>query len=96
MAYSRHAPLYLDSYRGVSIQNLAKVDAASGILDTTFTQAQGACHWTNGPGICGGSVWSLTSVGTKLYLGGDVTSYRGSPAYFFFPVDATSGALLDQ
>jgi trimeric autotransporter adhesin len=86
---------YLDSYRGVSIQNLAKVDAASGVLDTIFTQAQGACHGTNGTGVCGGSVWSLTTVGTKLYLGGDVTSYRGSPAYFFFPVDATSGALLD-
>jgi hypothetical protein len=86
---------YLNSYRGVSLQNLAKVDAASGVLDTAFTQPQGVCHGAGGPSGCTGSVWSLTPVGTKLYLGGDVTSYRGSPAYFFFPVDATSGALLD-
>ncbi len=86
---------YLNSYRGVSLQNLAKVDGASGVLDTTFTQPQGVCHGAGGPSGCPGSVWSLTPVGTKLYLGGDVTSYRGSPAYFFFPVDATSGALLD-
>lgn len=80
------------SYRGVSLQNLAKVDAATGVLDSTFTQGLGACHGTLG---CGGAVWSLTPVGSKLYVGGDLTSYRGAPAYFFFPVDATSGALLD-
>jgi Domain of unknown function (DUF5122) beta-propeller len=82
----------ITSYRGTSIQNLGKVDAATGILDLTFTQSQGACHGTPG---CGGAVWSLTPVGTKLYVGGDLTSYRGAPAYFFFPVDETSGALLD-
>ncbi len=80
------------AYRGTSLQNLGKVDAATGVLDLTFTQALGACHGTIG---CAGAVWSLTSVGTKLYVGGDLTSYRGAPAYFFFPVDQTSGALLD-
>jgi hypothetical protein len=80
------------SYRGTSLQNLAKVDLTSGALDLTFTQPLGACHGTVG---CGGNVNSLTPVGTKLYVGGDVTSYRGVPAYFFFPVDPTSGALLD-
>jgi hypothetical protein len=82
----------ITTYRGTSLQNLGKVDAATGVLDLTFTQSLGACHGTLG---CGGAVWSLTSVGTKLYVGGDLTSYRGAPAYFFFPVDETSGALLD-
>jgi len=44
---------------------------------------------------CGGTVWSLTPIGTSLYVRGDLTIYRGEPAYFFFPVDPTSGALLD-
>lgn len=83
----------LISYRGASVQNLAKVDATTGVLDTTFTQGLGACHGTVGCG--GGGVLSLTPVGSKLYVGGDITSYRGAPAYFFFPIDATSGALLD-
>jgi hypothetical protein len=82
----------ITTYRGTSLQNLGKVDAATGVLDLVFTQSQGACHGTIG---CGGAVWSLTPVATKLYVGGDLTSYRGAPAYFFFPVDATSGALLD-
>jgi hypothetical protein len=62
------------------------------ILRLTFTQPQGACDNTSG---CNGNVSSLTPVGASLYVGGDVTSYRGAPAYFFFPVDATTGALLD-
>jgi hypothetical protein len=82
----------ITTYRGTSLQNLGKVDAATGVLDLTFTQSQGACHATPG---CGGTVWSLTPVGTKLYVGGDLTSYRGAPAYFFFPVDEASGSLLD-
>jgi len=82
----------ISTYRGTSLQNLGKVDAATGVLDLTFTQSLGACHGTIG---CGGAVWSLTPVGTKLYVGGDLTIYRGAPAYFFFPVDDTSGALLD-
>lgn len=69
----------ITTYRGTSLQNLGNVDAATGVLDLTFTQPQGACHGTNG---CGGAVWSLTPIGTKLYVGGDLTSYRGTPAYF--------------
>jgi hypothetical protein len=82
----------LRSYRGTSLQNLGKVDLTTGALDLTFTSPQGACDNTIG---CNGNVSSLTAVGASLYVGGDVTSYRGSPAYFFFPVDATTGALLD-
>jgi hypothetical protein len=82
----------ISTYRGTSLQNLGKVDAATGVLDLTFTQSLGACHGTIG---CGGAVWSLSPVGTKLYVGGDLTVYRGAPAYFFFPVDATSGVMLD-
>jgi hypothetical protein len=82
----------LSGYRGAAVGNLGKVDLATGVLDTTFTHTNG---FSGGAPIGYAVVDTLTPVGSKLFVGGSFNLYRGSPAYFFVPVDATSGALLD-
>jgi hypothetical protein len=71
------------SYRGATAQRLAKVDPGSGNLDTTFTQSTGF----NNP------AYALALSGTSLYVGGDFTTYRGSPAERLAKVDPGSGNL---
>jgi N-acetylneuraminic acid mutarotase len=70
-------------YRGIPVQNLAKFDAATWTLDTTFTQSIGT----------GGSVSALAISGSSLYVGGSFTTYRGSAANYLAKVDLTSGIL---
>jgi hypothetical protein len=41
------------------------------------------------------SINTLTPLGSKLFVGGGFNLYRASPAYFFVPIDAATGALLD-
>jgi hypothetical protein len=82
----------LSGYRGATLGNLGKVDLATGVLDTTFTRTTGFAG--NAP-LGYTLVDTLTPVGSKLFVGGGFNVYRGSPAYFFVPIDATSGALLD-
>ena len=58
------------TYRGVAAHNLAKLDSASGVLDTTFTQPTGG----------NGNVSSLAAAGTQVIAGGGLSTYRGSAA----------------
>lgn len=70
-------------YRGIEIQNLAKLDLSTGDLDPTFTQVNGPNSWVN----------SLSISGSFLYLGGWFTTYRGLPAPYVAKVDLSIGAL---
>jgi hypothetical protein len=84
------------TYRTADAENLAKVDPVSGVLDTTFTQTPGVCDAGYGQPQCGGWVTALGVVGSRLYVGSyAASSYRGQPAYYFFPVDLNSGAVID-
>ncbi len=55
------------SYNGSPAWFLAKLDATSGVLDTTFTQATGGGAPVNG----------LATVGSEVVAGGAITTYRG-------------------
>jgi len=79
-----------------SAENLAKIDGTTAALDPVFTLSSGVCDALINLPPCGGNVSSLTIVGSRLYVGSqNASSYRGNPAYFLFPVDSASGALLD-
>jgi hypothetical protein len=72
-------------YRGAIVGKLAKIDATTCALDTTFTAAGGF-------GLqIGESVTALLSVGTSLYVAGNVSSYRGAPIAGLVKLDPTSG-----
>ncbi|MCA9488273.1 MAG: hypothetical protein KC621_00050 [Myxococcales bacterium] len=58
-----------DTYQGASANAIAKLDLATGMLDTTFSPPA-----NNG---FDGSVDSLLLLGSSLYVGGDMFSYRG-------------------
>jgi hypothetical protein len=65
--------------------NLIKVDAATGALDTTFSQ----------PGGSDGAVNSLLLEGGTMYIGGSFSSYLQKPATFSAALDPASGANQD-
>jgi hypothetical protein len=84
------------TYHTADAENLAKIDATSAVLDTVFTTTPGVCDAAYDQPQCGGSVASLAIAGSRLYIGSQyASSYRGSTAYFFFPVDLATGAPLD-
>ena len=84
------------TYQTADAENLAKIDATSGALDTVFTATPGLCDASYDQSQCGGNVTSLAAVGSRLYVGSrNASSYRGQPAYYFFPVDLMTGAPLD-
>jgi hypothetical protein len=58
------------SYRGTSAHDLAKIDPMSGALDTTFTQPTGGND----------TVYALAAAGSQVIAGGNLSTYRGSPA----------------
>jgi Domain of unknown function (DUF5122) beta-propeller len=58
------------SYRGTSAYRLAKIDPASGVLDTTFTQPTGGND----------TVYTLAAAGSQVIAGGVFSTYRGTPA----------------
>lgn len=72
-------------YRGgVPAQNVAKLDIATGQVDTTFTQSTGASN----------DVFDLQLSGSSLYLAGSFQNYRGdSRGAYLAKVDTTTGAL---
>jgi hypothetical protein len=48
------------------------------------------------PARAGVNLDSLILIGAQLYVGADgSTVYRGTPAHFAFPLDTTTGALVD-
>jgi hypothetical protein len=75
------------SYRGTAAHNLAKLDPASGVLDTTFTQPTGG----------DGNVASLAAIGTQIVAGGSLSAYRGvaanNIAKFVLATDAVDTAF---
>jgi hypothetical protein len=81
---------YFTQYRSDSANYLAKVDLATGALDTTFSPQGTASNGFNNP--VGGA---LVVAGTSLYVGGSFTAYRGamSSANNLAKLDLTSGAL---
>jgi Domain of unknown function (DUF5122) beta-propeller len=84
------------TYRTADAENLAKVNAVSGLLDTNFSQTPGVCDAGFGQAQCGGMVTAMGVVGSRLYIGSiSASSYRGQPAYYFFPVDLNTGAVID-
>lgn len=72
------------SYQGTARERVCKVDATTGILDTTFDTSSGA----------GSFVFSLALDGSGgLYLGGSFTTYKGTARERVCKVDATTAAL---
>ena len=74
------------SYRGTTVQNLAKINYTTGALDTTFTQ-------TTGPN---NTVHSLVLNGSSLYIGGSFNGYRavsGNNYKYVLKLDTTTGNL---
>jgi len=77
-------------YNGRSVGKLAKIDAATCVLDETFTAGGGF-----GP-EAGFSVTSLAVSGDNLFVGGNFVSYRGTAANAVVKINATTGALDPQ
>lgn len=71
------------TYKGITVNRIAKVDISSGDLDTTF----------NGTGTVGfgSTVNALASDGTSLYVTGAFTTYRGASAKYLSKVALDSG-----
>ena len=80
---SLYAGGYVNSYRGSTVQSLLKLDAVTGALDTTFTQATG---FPSG-------VWSLASSGSSILVAGSFRTYRGIQTFNLAKVNASSGNL---
>jgi hypothetical protein len=73
------------TYRGASANYVAKLDATTGALDTTFDP----------PGSNGTNsvVQSLLAIAGDIYISGEFTSYRGAPANAIARVDSMTGLL---
>jgi len=84
---------YFTGYRGVANAaiSLAKLDATSGAIDTTFSPVGATA---NGVGV-GYTVYALAAAPDALYVGGYFTAYRGvaASANWIAKVDLTSGVL---
>jgi beta-propeller uncharacterized protein DUF5122 len=61
--------------------NLAKLDATTGAIDTTFTKSVGVSH----TGL------SLARIGTTVFAGGKFVAYRGTPASNLAKLDIATG-----
>ncbi len=72
-------------YKGASANRIAKIDATTCALDTTFSPPA-----NNGfPSL----VLALGISGTSIYVGGQFTTYRGVSANRIAKLDLTTGAL---
>lgn len=71
------------AYRGRAAAFLAKVDATTGVLDSTFMQNGGVA----------GNVASLATDGTSLYVVGQILAYGSHPAGNLIKIDAITGIL---
>jgi trimeric autotransporter adhesin len=87
----------LSTYRGVANASnaIAKLDLATGNIDTTFNPPGANANGFAGTGGSPGTVFALAISGTSLYVGGGFSAYRGVPnaAYNLAKLDAVSGAL---
>ncbi len=71
------------TYNGATAQRLAKLHLTTGVLDTTFTTATGANDYIMGAAI----------YGSHIYIAGNFTTYRGSPATRVAKILLSTGAL---
>jgi hypothetical protein len=69
-------------YRDVPAERLAKLDATTGNLDTTFTQPTG---------VDGVVKTIVPGPGNTLFVGGDFSSYRGTPVRSLLKINAVTG-----
>lgn len=74
------------TYRSSPANMIAKIDLSSGNLDTTFTQATGFSGSS-------GTVYEMIYANSSLYVAGQFTTYRGSPANGVAKINPTSGVL---
>ncbi|MEO8018353.1 MAG: hypothetical protein ABI769_11095 [Pseudomonadota bacterium] len=65
---------------------LAKLNAATGVMDTTFSPPSAAAN---------GSIRVLETTGTDLWAGGEFSRYRGAAANFFVRIDPVTGAISE-
>lgn len=70
-------------YSGITTSYLAKVDLTTGTLDTTFTQSTGPSGLIN----------ALATDGSSLYVGGNISTYRGTAVQNLIKVDLNTGVL---
>jgi hypothetical protein len=68
---------------GVTVQNLAKMNATTCLVDTNFSQS---------PGLVG-TITAMHFFSGSLYIGGQISSYRSSSTQGLIKVDGSSGAL---
>lgn len=80
-------------YRGLPLVALAKIDALTGDVDTTFNQASGFAGTPGSGAYNTASIQALALSGSSLYVSGTYTSYRGTPTFILSKLDSTSGAL---
>jgi hypothetical protein len=73
------------SYKGTTVQNIAKINLSNGALDTTFTQTTGL----------NSTIYSLAVNGTSLYIGSsnNVTYRTTTGLKALIKVDMTTGNL---
>jgi len=73
-------------YRGANANRVAKLDATTGALDTTFSPSSGANGANNW-------VYALKVDGSTLWIGGAFSAYRTQVANRIAKLDAATGAL---
>ena len=71
------------SYKGTTRQLIAKINATTAALDTTFDSTSGF----------NGQVRSIALDGSNLYVGGSFTSYKGITRQYIAKINATTAAL---
>ncbi len=87
---------FFNAYRNVpsSARLLAKLDATTGAIDTTFGPAGASANGFEWGGAIA-SVYGLAATGSDVYVGGYFTAYRGAPlsANHIAKLDANTGVL---
>ena len=84
------------SYKGLPAHGLAKLDATTCALDTTFTQSTGFAGTSSTDPfqyVLPTYVAAVAASGSSLYVIGNFTSYRGLPANYLAKIDLQTGAL---
>lgn len=71
------------TYKGVTRQNVAKINATTAALDTTFDSASGANNFLN----------DIVLIGNGLVLLGRFSTYKGATTEYIAKIDTTTAAL---
>jgi Domain of unknown function (DUF5122) beta-propeller len=85
---------FFTTYRGQPAELLAKLDATTGDLDTTFTQPQGFSYSTFSPVYISKQVVATLAITPgALYVGGTFDTYRGTSINLLAKLDPVTGVL---